>query len=343
MTLWRVRATVDDRPGFLAVLTASLALRSINILAVQVHTTESGAVDDFLVDAPDGLDEDELLAAIERGRGRNAWVTRTDAYDLVDPPTHMATLAARVTADPTLLGQALSDLLGGCLVQRDPENSISGQGTNVMRLADPNGGMIVLTRLAPSYTPAEFARAQGLVEVARSALARHLGVVTLVLADGAELQIRPAGSADLAAVLEMHGRCGEQSLYRRYLSGTRGPNRQQLARLMRPARGSALVAQDAQGRLVALANLIGEGEVAEAALLVEDGWQRRGIGTGMLRRLIAMAQPSGFRAVVLHTHADNDPMLRTVRRMPQTAHFDVDGGIISATLVVTELPARAVR
>jgi GNAT superfamily N-acetyltransferase len=343
MTLWRVRATVDDRPGFLAVLTASLALRSINILAVQVHTTESGAVDDFLLDAPDGLDEDELLAAIDRGRGRNAWVTRTDAYDLVDPPTHMATLAARVTGDPALLGQALSDLLGGCLVQRDPDNSISGQGSNVMRVADPNGGMIVLTRLAPSYTPAEFARAQGLVEVARSALARHLGVVTLVLADGAELQIRPASSADLAAVLEMHGRCGEQSLYRRYLAGTRGPSRQQLARLMRPARGSALVAQDAEGRLVALANLIGEGEVAEAALLVEDGWQRRGIGTGMLRRLIAMAQPSGFRAVVLHTHADNDPMLRTVRRMPQTAHFDVDGAIISATLVVTELPARAVR
>ena len=53
MALWRIRATVDDRPGYLSVLTASLALRSVNILAVQVHTTEGGAVDDFLVDAPD--------------------------------------------------------------------------------------------------------------------------------------------------------------------------------------------------------------------------------------------------------------------------------------------------
>jgi ribosomal protein S18 acetylase RimI-like enzyme len=344
MTLWRVRATVDDRPGFLAVLTASLALRSINILAVQVHTTETGAVDDFLVDAPDGLGEGELLAAIERGRGRHAWVTRTDAYDLVDPPTHMATLAARVTADPALLGQALSDLLGGCLVQHDPDSSITGQGSNVMRLGDPNsGGMIVLTRLAPSFTPAEFARAQGLVEVARSALARRVGVATLLLPDGAELNVRPGSSADLVALLEMHARCGEHSLYRRYFAGTRGPSRQQLGRLLRPARGSALVAEDAEGRLVALANLIGEGEMAEAALLVEDRWQRRGIGTGMLRRLIALAQPSGFRAVVLHTHADNEPMLRTVRRMPQTAALDVDGGVVSATLVVTELPAGAVR
>jgi GNAT superfamily N-acetyltransferase len=344
MTLWRVRATVDDRPGFLAVLTASLALRSINILAVQVHTTETGAVDDFLVDAPDGLDDDELLAAIERGRGRNAWVARTDAYDLVDPPTQMAALAARVTTDPALLGQALSDLLGGCLVQRDSESSITGQGANVMRVSDPNGGgMIVLTRLAPSFTPAEFARAQGLVEVARAALARRLSVVTMLLPDGAELKVRPASSADLAALLEMHGRCGEHTLYRRYFSGTRGPSRQQLARLLGPARGSALVAEDTEGRLVALANLIGEGEQAEAALLVQDSWQRRGIGTGMLRRLIALAQPSGFRAVVLHTHADNEPMLRTVRRMPQTAAFDVDGGVVSATLIVTELPAGAVR
>ena len=37
MALWRVRATVDDRPGFLSVLTASLALKAVNILAVQVQ------------------------------------------------------------------------------------------------------------------------------------------------------------------------------------------------------------------------------------------------------------------------------------------------------------------
>ncbi len=344
MTLWRVRATVDDRPGFLAVLTASLALKSINILAVQVHTTEAGAVDDFLLDAPDGLSEEEIYAAIERGRGRNTWVIRTDAYDLVDPPTHMATLAARVTADPAVLSQALSDLLGGCLVQYDPESSITGQGTNVMRLADPTrGGMIVLTRLAPSFTPAEFARAQGLVEVARAALARRLATVTVLMPDGAELKIRPASSADLGALMEMHGRCGEHTLYRRYLAGTKGPTRQQLARLTRPSRGTALVAEEPDGRIVAMANLIGEGEMAEAALLVEDRWQRRGIGTGLLRSLLAMAQPSGFRAVVLHTHADNEPMLRTVRRMPQSALLDLDGAIVSATLALSESPAQAVR
>ena len=52
MALWRVRATVDDRPGYLAVLTASLALRSVNILAVQVHTTEESRLQDSTPASP---------------------------------------------------------------------------------------------------------------------------------------------------------------------------------------------------------------------------------------------------------------------------------------------------
>src|SRR2546423_15554596 len=85
MALWRIRATVDDRPGFLAVLAASLALRSVNILSVQVHPTASGAVDDFLVDAPDALSEADLLAAVVKGRGRDPWVRRAAAEGRPDP------------------------------------------------------------------------------------------------------------------------------------------------------------------------------------------------------------------------------------------------------------------
>src|SRR2546423_13701871 len=93
MALWRIRATVDDRPGFLAVLAASLALRSVNILSVQVHPTASGAVDDFLVDAPDALSEADLFAAVVKGRGRDPWVRRAGARGLdhaAPPPVNPA-------------------------------------------------------------------------------------------------------------------------------------------------------------------------------------------------------------------------------------------------------------
>ncbi|WP_020521855.1 GNAT family N-acetyltransferase [Catelliglobosispora koreensis] len=334
MTLWRVRATVDDRPGFLAVLTASLALKSINILAVQVHTTEAGAVDDFLLDAPDHLTEPELLQAIEKGRGRDAWVSKADAYDLVDPPAQMAGLAARLASDPGQLASALSTLLGGCLVRREDTATVAGHGLSVMRLPDPAGGMLVLTRLAPVFTPAEFARAQALAEVARAVVTRQLSNLTLLLPEGQELTVRVGSVADIDALTEMHGRCGQRSLFRRYLAGTRGPTQEQLRRLVSPAHGTTLIAEDGQGRIVALANLIGEGQQAEAAILVEDSWQKRGIGTALLRRMLTLATPYGFQAVVLHTQADNEPMLRTVKRMPQAAKFDVDGAIVSATMTV---------
>ena len=112
MALWRIRATVDDRPGYLSVLTASLALRGVNILTVQVHTTEVGAVDDFLVDAPDALDEAELIAAVERGRGRDCWVARSEARGLADQPTRVLGLANRLVARPGRAGEALRALLG---------------------------------------------------------------------------------------------------------------------------------------------------------------------------------------------------------------------------------------
>src|SRR5204862_5608726 len=96
VALWRIRATVDDRPGFLAVLAASLALRKVNILSVQVHATEAGAVDDFLVDAPEELTEMDLHAAVIKGRGRDPWIRRADADGLRDAPTLLINLATQL-------------------------------------------------------------------------------------------------------------------------------------------------------------------------------------------------------------------------------------------------------
>jgi hypothetical protein len=168
VALWRLRATVDDRPGFLAVLTASLALSKVNIVSVQVHGTEVGAVDDFLVDAPDALSEAELLAAVAKGHGRDAWVHRTEVSHLVDPPTEMAVAAARIVRDPEALESALATVLLAVQVRRvDASGGVRpGFTSSRMQVADPSGGALLIEREAPPFTPAEYARARALVDVA---------------------------------------------------------------------------------------------------------------------------------------------------------------------------------
>jgi hypothetical protein len=168
MTLWRIRATVDDRPGFLSVLTASLALKGINILSVQVHTTEAGAVDEFLVEAPEALTVTDLVTAVIRGRGGDPWVARADVRGLVDEPTRVLGLAARVVADVGELEAALVDLLGPCeiIFRADATGGREGYSSGAMALADPAGGTLVIRRSEPAFTPAENARAHALVRVA---------------------------------------------------------------------------------------------------------------------------------------------------------------------------------
>ncbi len=130
MTLWRVRATIEDRPGFLAVLAASLALRSVNILSVQVHTTEAGAVDDFLVDAPDDDHRDRPASRRSAaGRGRDPWVALADVRGLVDEPTRVLALAARVVADRDALEEALGLLLGDCEISWRADGGSSATAT----------------------------------------------------------------------------------------------------------------------------------------------------------------------------------------------------------------------
>ncbi|MEU4482580.1 GNAT family N-acetyltransferase [Micromonospora sp. NPDC023966] len=337
MALWRIRATVDDRPGYLSVLTASLALRGVNILTVQVHTTEVGAVDDFLVDAPDQLTEADLRAAVERGRGRDCWVARSEARGLADQPTRVLGLAGRLVRDPDAAGESLRVLLGADAVTWRPTPAVplGGVDETTMLLADPVGGSYELRRREPSFTPAEYARAQALVELAATVARRDADRVTLVLPDAAEVLVRPATADDLPGVLELHAGCSDRSRQRRYLSGTGHPPAARLRRLLEPVRGLTLVAMAGSGgaaEVVAMANLLGEGDEAEAALLVRDDWQRRGLGSALLRRLLGHADAAGLAAVLLHVQAGNTPMLRTVQGLNRPTSVGRDGTLLTVTV-----------
>jgi predicted amino acid-binding ACT domain protein len=166
-----VRAAVRDNPGSLAALAASLAGHGLNILSVQVHAVAEGAVDEFLVEAASGTACRDVVAATETGGGRDVHAIRADMHDLVDVPTRVLTLAAQATGTGTQLRAALRALLGASTICRedrigDDLDELDRVEGTTMRLGDPAGGVLTFERATLAFTPAEFARARALRDLA---------------------------------------------------------------------------------------------------------------------------------------------------------------------------------
>ena len=107
------------------------------------------------MDAPDALSEAELLAAVAKGHGRDAWARRTEVNHLVDAPTEMAVAAARVVRDPDMLAAALESVLLAVRVRRvEASGGVRPGFTSArMQIADPRGGALLIEREAPPFTP----------------------------------------------------------------------------------------------------------------------------------------------------------------------------------------------
>ncbi|RKT12103.1 acetyltransferase (GNAT) family protein [Streptomyces sp. 1114.5] len=152
----------------------------------------------------------------------------------------------------------------------------------------------------------------------------------LSLPDGTEVLLRPAGPADKTAALAMHARCSPAALRLRYHGPVRDADRY-LDHLLDPRHGRSLAVVAPDGRILALGHLMWDDGEAELAVLVEDGWQRRGLGVALLRRLSATARAAGIGTVYALTHAANAGLIAAMRRLAAPLDFSAEGG----TLVIT--------
>jgi GNAT superfamily N-acetyltransferase len=111
----------------------------------------------------------------------------------------------------------------------------------------------------------------------------------------------------------MHARCSPASRALRYHGGRRGLSPTEWHGLVDPARGTTFVAQERRdGPVVAVAHLmaLGDPATAELAVLVEDAWQRKGLGTRLVGHLLAHARARGIRRVLAEVQSHNRPMLK---------------------------------
>ncbi|WP_438316208.1 GNAT family N-acetyltransferase [Streptomyces sp. HUAS TT3] len=343
--LWRMRTTVRDEPGSLAALCTALASHGVDILNLQTHPLpEGGTVDEFLLRAPQQLPPAELTRAAAGAGGRDTWIERADAHDLVDTPTRVLGLATRTALDAAELPLALRQLLGRCTIHSIPATSLSGRPNvgadapvegvleaTVMRLRDPSGGALTVERPHLPFTPTEFARVRALVELdARLGPRIPRSQDVLTLPEGNEITVRRADRSDLPAARAMHDRCSERTLGLRYHGPVADADRY-LDHLLSPRFGRTLAATTASGKLVALGHLLWDGDETEVALLIEDDWQRRGIGSELLRRLVALAVEARCSSVYAVTQSSNTGMVAAMRGLGLPLDYLVEDG----TLVIT--------
>ncbi|MGQ4912180.1 MAG: GNAT family N-acetyltransferase [Candidatus Thorarchaeota archaeon] len=116
----------------------------------------------------------------------------------------------------------------------------------------------------------------------------------------------------------------EESIYFRFLTPLRSLQRQTLQDFYNvdQARDISVVAVIREGEDGETERIIGAGRYllnrstneAEFALLIQDEYQNRGIGTFLLNHLMRIAKSKGVEAFIAYVHPQNQPMIRFIHR-----------------------------
>jgi acetate---CoA ligase (ADP-forming) len=137
------------------------------------------------------------------------------------------------------------------------------------------------------------------------------GAVDVILKDGGTLRLRPPAAADAGALLAFLRSLSDRSLYLRF-HGIRTLDESLAETLVEPdwVERGALVGWLGD-RVVGVANYVRlrDPAVAEAAFMVADAEQGRGIGTRLLEQLAGRAAETGISSFVAEVLAENRQML----------------------------------
>jgi RimJ/RimL family protein N-acetyltransferase len=155
----------------------------------------------------------------------------------------------------------------------------------------------------------------------------------VTLKDGISVTLRPIRPDDAQRLQAFHLRLSPETVYLRWLSAHP---------VLTDAEAEALSNVDYGTRMAIVATLPVEGEEhivgvarynlitsdqpdeAEAAVVVEDVYQHRGLGTILLQRLLAYSRAQGIRYWIAEINAENARMMKFVQRggLPTTKRLE---------------------
>jgi GNAT superfamily N-acetyltransferase len=189
-----------------------------------------------------------------------------------------------------------------------------------------------LARNPPDRVTSDF-RQTGLETVSHAGLVSEcIGSSQTSKMGAAALRIRRPLQQDRNGIEEMWGRCSFRTrLYRLHSPFPTLPLSYLDAVISDPD-GSRVATRSAT-EIVGLASLLDSGKGwADLGVVIEDRWQRHGIGARLVRELFSEANARGISLVKAEVLMTNDALIRPLRRVDQELCLTWDRYTVEATL-----------
>jgi GNAT superfamily N-acetyltransferase len=338
---WRLRIRMADHPGMLARIAIRMADLECNILGLTVLPVPGGVLDEIVIRPASGLTKEQLIVAIQEEGCECSAIADADVRELVDASAATLAAASRAVDDPSRYADVLREVLAADLVTVVPlAEANPGRTEGGHRAAftvDGATALVARRRWAP-FVQLELARAEALLGLLDNVRANVSGPVVATCSDGASIVLRQGQPGDADAVFELHERCSANTLFQRYHTGMRTMPRRWLHRLLMPPRGMSVVAV-CGSEVIGLGQLIpGTGEIAEISLLVDDSWQRKGVGTALMARLAVLAASRGHHKLMAVSLPGRDGIFRTAVRAGLAPEQPEEEGLVRIAIPASITP-----
>lgn len=300
--LWRVRMTLSDRPGSLAVLARNCGDAGVNILGLQIFPGIESVTDELVLRCPDGWGMAEIAEIIESSGGRSVSGARCTEAALVDQPSRYVQAARTILAQPASFPEVAARLFDA---EAEPVPGALAQVQDVMEMKV--GDVHVQVRRTAPFTATEHARGCALADLVTDVLDRARARPA-VLAAGPSRRLGHGAVPDYVV--------NDDSV-------------------------TAVVADIVVG-VAKLGPVDGIDEAAPVILRVDPAWRRRGIGTKLLVEIGRVANTKGTDEILLSTEVNNQAVLPMVLAAGLRTRIRMSSDVLTVRIPVGDLkPAPA--
>lgn len=164
--LWRVRTTLPDRPGALALLAEQCGLAEVNILGLQIFPGVEAVTDELVLRTPEEWEHAQIGRLVETAGGRDVVAMRCSEDALADQATLYVQAARAVLERPMTFPEVVGRLFDARL------ESVDGSPATDDVMEMTVGDVEVQVRRAVAFTATEHARGAAMAALVSDLLKR---------------------------------------------------------------------------------------------------------------------------------------------------------------------------